>query len=528
MNFEKKKNGLFNASLFLYNFNSLNLDLSEACKMLPQMIKMKKHIHKLTLNFRCKQFENAEKYKSLIREILGMPTLRELKIFGEFSCPRYDLLRVFSEYMIKNRSIKRLELLPLHFIQNLKPFEDFIAENKSLETLILSRLELNSPSFHINLSKNTILKSIILNNINSVTSREGNKLINTLNSMSNLKHIGLNSCPNISSPLLPLTLLSQHHHLTGLTLENMNITDTAIQDLASFIKQPTPPLSFINLRRNALTQEQIKPFLQALRSNQILKILLLDFNQISNEGVKSISDVLQKNSTLRVLSLNENQIGKQGGVWIRELLRSNKGIEVLRLSCNQLGSQGAAAIFQALLVNKSLKVLNLSNNNIGQENVSIFGNGLKKNKSLKYLNVSSNNLNDKEFENLCKSSSQNKLETVLIGMNSLTEKSTNSIKLLLESPSNCQKKRSFFRRKIPKKNYLKNLFVTSSLSSRNEGNIKSYLEKSRILKCTIMNTLNCKQFMKNAFCSKEKPNFNNESEFHKYSNELKLSSLSLS
>ena len=105
----------------------------------------------------------------------------------------------------------------------------------------------------------------------------------------------------------------------------------------------------------------------ALKGNEVLKSLFLDWNHIGDEGAKAIGGALagsKYTSRLTRLSLGHCDLGDYGAVRLGWALEENVVLTWLNLQENNIGVEGAEAIGGALAVNRVLTSLDLSSNKI--------------------------------------------------------------------------------------------------------------------------------------------------------------------
>lgn len=96
---------------------------------------------------------------------------------------------------------------------------------------------------------------------------------------------------------------------------------------------------------------------EALKVNNTLKILALNYNQIGDEGAEALADALKANKTLEKLELNDNQIQYKGAEYLADALKVNIKLAHLLLERNQSFFKADEALADALKVNKTLLVL---------------------------------------------------------------------------------------------------------------------------------------------------------------------------
>jgi Ran GTPase-activating protein (RanGAP) involved in mRNA processing and transport len=132
-------------------------------------------------------------------------------------------------------------------------------------------------------------------------------------------------------------------------------------------------INLSDLSLGALSSEDSKKVIKALKENTTITKLGLSFNKIEKDGVIALAEALKENKTLTELNFGWNSIGKDGVIALAQALKKNETITTLDLSGNKIGKDGVIALAQALKKNETITNLNLKNNDITNEQVIALG-----------------------------------------------------------------------------------------------------------------------------------------------------------
>jgi Ran GTPase-activating protein (RanGAP) involved in mRNA processing and transport len=114
--------------------------------------------------------------------------------------------------------------------------------------------------------------------------------------------------------------------LKELDIGDTRLTDAGLDDVARLLEHNTELVS-LNLNANpGITYRGWRRLGKALRKNERLHTLTLDFNKIGDEGMAAIAAGLRLNSTLRTLDLEQTGLTEGGGRVLLELLKCNTAI----------------------------------------------------------------------------------------------------------------------------------------------------------------------------------------------------------
>eukprot|EP01102_Stenamoeba_stenopodia_P006506 TRINITY_DN1787_c0_g1_i2.p1 TRINITY_DN1787_c0_g1~~TRINITY_DN1787_c0_g1_i2.p1 ORF type:complete len:1288 (-),score=192.66 TRINITY_DN1787_c0_g1_i2:91-3954(-) len=116
----------------------------------------------------------------------------------------------------------------------------------------------------------------------------------------------------------------------------------------------------LNLSHNLIGDECMSYFVDMLKVNTALRVLILMKNDITDAGITVLATSFEKNSTLYHLDVSENLIRSQGCVNLIAQLQSNLSLGALSLWLNKIGPEGMSAIADLLRWNITLTHLDVT------------------------------------------------------------------------------------------------------------------------------------------------------------------------
>ena len=152
----------------------------------------------------------------------------------------------------------------------------------------------------------------------------------------------------------------------------------------------TEGISEINLSRNGITSEGVKPILHLPRQwmNKLKKLVLAN-NKLDSASCAVLANLIPHVPLLKGLNLSENRnIGQGGTVPLMTSLIADNSPEWLDVRSTRLGVEDCRALSELLSSSISLKELNISANDLPPEAVELIISGLHHNTSLEWLNMS--------------------------------------------------------------------------------------------------------------------------------------------
>ena len=159
-------------------------------------------------------------------------------------------------------------------------------------------------------------------------------------------------------------------------------------------------LENLDLSENNLNDENMKSFVQALKTNKSIKSLNLSKNSITSNGAFYLAELLNKNETLENLNISNNNINDTGLNSLFNTLSSNgPNLLELDLSYNNLKKENFSSLSDYLSLNPKLKILNLSGNLISPQSANIIGVTFNKNTNLNIIKVNKCGFNEESISN---------------------------------------------------------------------------------------------------------------------------------
>lgn len=226
---------------------------------------------------------------------------------------------------------------------------------------------------------NNILKYFNLN-CWALTDKNMCQLSKSLAYNTNLRELVLSENGIGDSSLSHLSLyLSGNKTLTKLDLSNNKISDIGLTYLSQGLEL-NRTLKNLNLSYNGIFNKlSLEKLESALKSNHILKDLLLSHIIIGEYGIIHIANII-KNNTLRHLDLSHCLFDINGALEISKALETCNSLDALDLSHNKIRDEGCIYIANALIKNVGINelYLNLKNNEIGDKGAIALSNVLIK------------------------------------------------------------------------------------------------------------------------------------------------------
>ena len=166
--------------------------------------------------------------------------------------------------------------------------------------------------------------------------------------------------------------------ISHLDLSDNNIGPLGCFEIFKLLKCRESQLSWLNLKRNQLTDEAAKYFAEAIDNNNCqLRTLDLARNNISHIGAQHLAEAINNNNCqLRTLNLTDNDISDIGAQHLAEAINNNNcQLHTLHLTDNNISDIGAQHLAEAINNNNcQLHTLHLSHNNISHEARNLLSN----------------------------------------------------------------------------------------------------------------------------------------------------------
>jgi len=184
-----------------------------------------------------------------------------------------------------------------------------------------------------------------------------------------------------------------------------------INSLANAIKY-NQTITSLNLSDCNIQDSGLAILLGAIKSNPIMKTLILRRCQIGNDSSKSLADIIQQNDTsLTSLDLTGNYLDNQG-VWdlFKAIHSKQSRLAILSLDGNYIKKVGFSAIRNAIACNtSSLTSLNLNNGIYKYANIRSLFCALVKNTKLTQICLSGNEIDLVSVKMMCNVIRKNKV-----------------------------------------------------------------------------------------------------------------------
>ena len=183
--------------------------------------------------------------------------------------------------------------------------------------------------------------------------------------------------------------------ISHLDFSEDNIGPLGCFEICKLLKCRESQLSWLNLKRNQLTDEAAKYLDEAINNCQ-LRTLNLSFNNISHIGAQHLAEAINNNNCqLHTLNLTDNNISDIGAQHLADAINNNNcQLHTLNLTHNNISDIGAQHLAEAINNNNcQLRTLDLSANNISDIGAQHLAEAINNNNcQLRTLDLSSNQL----------------------------------------------------------------------------------------------------------------------------------------
>ncbi|CAF0728003.1 unnamed protein product [Adineta steineri] len=152
--------------------------------------------------------------------------------------------------------------------------------------------------------------------------------------------------------------------------------------------------SLMDLRRQELTDQDMKVVVQNVQINTQCERLWLDYNKITSIGLSILANGLNNTNTLQQLSLSNNNISDDGiHPLVKSLATHNHSLKELHLGHNKITDEGIKYLAEMLKTNQTLTHLYLQKNDITDNGIRILADVIEKyNSTIESLSLYSNKL----------------------------------------------------------------------------------------------------------------------------------------
>ena len=292
---------------------------------------------------------------------------------------------------------------------------DVIRNNSHLEVLFFNNNRLQSSITVVLQALKDIsnLKKINLRN-NNISGTNLHDFKDVFLSNTCLEEVYLGNNDLRLSEIVILQSLKGLSSLRALDLDNSNISEKAVDHLATVIKHNTL-LEKLYLEDNNL-QSSVIVVLQALK--EISNLTLLNINGLSGIAVNNLADVINANVFLKELHLSSNKLQSSAALVFKSL-KQNSNLKILDFGDSKVSGNAMEDLANVIKNSTCLEVLNLSNNNL-QSSVGVIFQALKEISTIKKLNLFGNNMPKQVDQDLADVVTNNtSLEAIILGSNNL-------------------------------------------------------------------------------------------------------------
>jgi Ran GTPase-activating protein (RanGAP) involved in mRNA processing and transport len=193
-------------------------------------------------------------------------------------------------------------------------------------------------------------------------------------------------------PLLGAMMRSSR--VKRLLLGNNVVGDGGAAAIAAFLRERgDSPLDCWYIAGNRITAEGIGPVCDALASDTRVKALWLKRNPLKAAGMAPLAALLRANRTLEVLDLVNCGLLDEGLATLLGALRgpgANQTLRHLYVGTNGVSARSAPLLAEYLAEDCALESLYLSCNRLGDEGAEAVARGLAANRTLRRLSLASN------------------------------------------------------------------------------------------------------------------------------------------
>ena len=203
-------------------------------------------------------------------------------------------------------------------------------------------------------------------------------------------------------------------------IEALSLKTPPPEEGLAFPRGTLMPDGRLDLCKQVVGPEGIRPLLAAMEGNPHVQRLLLGNNIVGNAGAAAIAEHIRAGrSRVDVWYIAGNNIDAEGIVPVCDALRTNPA-RGLWLKRNPLGPAGAAAVADLLRRDTSLETLDLVNTGILDEGLAHVAAALRENGRLRHLYVGTNGITGDGVAPLADYlGEENRLESLFISANRL-------------------------------------------------------------------------------------------------------------
>ncbi|XP_062896299.1 NACHT, LRR and PYD domains-containing protein 3-like [Mobula hypostoma] len=215
------------------------------------------------------------------------------------------------------------------------------------------------------------IQKLWLNHV-GLTDSGGKYFISALSTSPSLTELDLsgNKLGDSGVKLVSATLRNPECKIQKLELNRVGLTDSGVEDLVSAFST-IPSLTGLGLSGNKLGDSGVKLVSAALRNPECkIQTLRLENVGLTDSGVEDLASALRTNPSLTGLGLSGNKLGDSGVRLMFAALRNPEcKIQTLRLNNVDLTDAGAEDLVSALSTKPSLMGLDLGSNSLTDRSV---------------------------------------------------------------------------------------------------------------------------------------------------------------
>jgi len=158
--------------------------------------------------------------------------------------------------------------------------------------------------------------------------------------------------------------------LTSLSLCLVPLSASSCAALGNVLALSHSPLKKLKMSGCKLGDRNLSVISKALRSNNRLEYLDIDFNSVTCLGAIALANDIASSRTIRYLTVRDNNISDAGAIALADTLERNQSLQQLVLENNRIGVRGVRALVHRLQQNRTLQQLFLGDE-MSEESVEI-------------------------------------------------------------------------------------------------------------------------------------------------------------
>ncbi len=226
--------------------------------------------------------------------------------------------------------------------------------------------------------------------------------------------------------------------INDLILKNIIYGNFSFENLSNCLIDSEIHIINLNLSNNYITKKGIELICNSLKVNRKLKSISFDYCGIRSEGICKIFGSLNqnKNSQIYYISVEGNLFDEDSAFSLSDLLKTNKIIKNLVLKNCKINTEIGKIIFKSLKKENEIYILDISSNNIKDEALDDLAYSLRENTKLNFLHLNSNEFSDSGILKICESLKSNlnfQLKVIDIGEMNISQNISEELEELLQN-----------------------------------------------------------------------------------------------